>query len=323
MIKSWATYRRERLLDRVPIGNPPIADDPYTCVDLTEGDAKQEPDMDGGQSETDYTAGAKQMQNKQSVTGTVFESQTSAGKAFQRALTCNPEIHAIYKFLGNKEKQRFRESWIKERDWEFVKNTKISEQRSVRMADESGCYLTLTQVAAKYGSADSDACIEKAKAYCELCRSRGGEWLLDSPEHGEMFWYSEKTYKERHSDSKIESVEMSTTENLWETRSKERKALVSYAAAAGKRPECVTMDQVRSSDLGVEGWAAAVVAPNMVKPPAPKKAARKLSDSEVDVKKAKENTAKLLRCSEILDELKAEKEQNRNLAWQFTTLYDM
>ena len=317
-------------MGRVFIGNPPITDDPYECVDLTEN-AKEEALEDGGQSETSNLVGHKasvkesdsqqNSESKKATKSTAFSSQSGDARAFSRAVNSSPEMHAIYKFLGNSEKQRFRDSWIKERDWEFVKNTKRSEQKSDRSSDETGSYFTTTQIAAKYGSADNEACVAQATAYCDLCRGRGGDWILDSPEHGEMFWFSEKQYRERHTDSKSESVEMSTTENLWETRSKERKALVSFAAAAGKRSECVTLEQVRSSDLGIEGWAAAVVAPNLPTKPQQKKTARKLTDSEVDVKKAKENTAKLSRCRDAIEELKTEAQQNTNLAWTISHPY--
>lgn len=287
-------------------------------------DLTGEVDLDGGQSQTNMcvkdTDGQESLisisSENHGAEKTVYPSRTPEGQAFARAVRANAEVHAIFRKLGNSEKDNFRNAWIQHRDWEFVRESKLWSNDQLTSSTTSGCYMTFTQVARAYGSADNQQCIEQAERYTKICKERGGKWVEESGDHGTRYWWSSSEYSERHNEKKATKVDLIRTENLWEQKTMERNALVSFAASKRKRASYVSMDEVRESDLGVEGWAAAQITPGMhSKQSFSSKKQRKSSEGEVEIKKAKENFAIVLKADKMVLDLRKRQEDDSSLAW--------
>ena len=268
-----------------------------------------------------------------------FGARAPVCQAFGRALKHDPKAAAVYKDLDDNLKLQFRRSWALKRDFNFTKETRSVSLKHTQESCDQGEMMNALQIANALGGVAFESARKQAAHYIEMCKKLQDKWVSRNSMTGVTnYLFVRKLLNESDAQTWEQLSESYTTENVWETRALESRARANFAEA-NNRPTCsVTVEEVKASDLGLEGWAqkekhpaAAAKAKAKAKPekpkpekPKPKPKDRQGKQDTKTLQDAQQLLACIQKCHLEIERAKTSASQSEDWSWasSFFAQYD-
>ncbi|CAE7256188.1 unnamed protein product [Symbiodinium sp. CCMP2592] len=193
---------------------------------------------------------------------TDMSARGATAQSMGRAIRFKPDVKNLYGLLLDSFKLEFRRAWACSRDFEFVTTTRSTVNTFRKRKDELGTYKTFLQICQVLGGVDEPIAVQQAKNYTQMCCRD------DLKEHCVVYnaWLKADTYlwvEQLLTTSNIQEWKSTVTVEVkepvkgsWSEKVQLSKAMRCYAAENGKRLVDVTETEVRTSELGLQGYAA-------------------------------------------------------------------
>lgn len=176
-----------------------------------------------------------------------------------------PENHKqkqIYKYLSAVMQCKFALAWGTDRNFEFLNETKQTELYSETKAGKKRRWMTPQAIAGILGDATDPDNLRSAYKWCDEC------WTYEDPDETVwwkwsswlgryLFLYEEEVEEEMEGEKHSSPTQLQNKVNLFEQAALERKSILNYALKFKLKPNLVSIDLVKASKLGIQGWAEA------------------------------------------------------------------
>ena len=86
-----------------------------------------------------------------------------------RALKHKPDVKTMYSLMLDQFKGEFRRAWAVQKDFEFVRTVKTTENTFRKKREDLGTYKTHLQITQLLGGTDQPAAVEQAQNYVNMC----------------------------------------------------------------------------------------------------------------------------------------------------------
>ena len=191
----------------------------------------------------------------------------SSGGALQQSLRIDlakPENAAkkeVFTYLHPQLQMKFRMGWGFGRNYEFLEESKTTETYTDQRAGFKRAWMLPVGIAAKLGDANSPECLDASWKWCDECwyskdeKQSWTKWSSWLDTYLYLFEWEEET--EMTGERSANLVKTFSEKNLFEQTSLERKAMMNFAEAKKKKLVQVSIEMIKATDLGVEGWAKA------------------------------------------------------------------
>jgi hypothetical protein len=186
-----------------------------------------------------------------------MSARSNMSQVFQRALKKSPKWAELYPHMTDELKLEFRRAWSIRRDWDFTKETREISSINSKKTQDLGEMLPVVSIAAAIGDCRDPECQALAKAYVEQAIEVGGKFVgYNSFMKTPVYLFIRRLMSSSSVKEWRQTVESSKSENLWDARAKQCRAITNFAIMAGRKVDSVSLEEVVESSIGLDGWAA-------------------------------------------------------------------
>jgi hypothetical protein len=207
------------------------------------------------------------MESTEGVQGWAFvgvdvSSSGNLNRAMARELEKPQHAHVakFVKYLPPHIAEKFRMAWASTpvRGFEFLEESKTSITYTKNTQGKDREWLTLGGLAKAFGDPNGEEEKELAWKWATACwhtEDADVEWCKWSDWLG-VWKYAYESDKERDEDGEQHTNEskQSNKTNCWEAAANEHKALLNFAQNKGVKLNTISIQMVKDSPLGYEGW---------------------------------------------------------------------
>ncbi|CAE7244291.1 unnamed protein product [Symbiodinium sp. CCMP2592] len=194
--------------------------------------------------------------------GLDLTARSPLGQTMNRALKHKPDVKAMYGLMLDQFKGEFRRAWAVQKDFEFVRTVKTTENSFRKKREDLGTYKTELQITQLLGGTDQPAAVEQTQNYIKMCTREDlkeycvcfNSWLKVDTYLWVEHLISTSNHQEWRSTVSVECTE--TIPGSWAEKVEISKAIRCFAVENNARLVDVKEDDVRNSELGVAGYAA-------------------------------------------------------------------